>query len=143
MKTTDSRMCTSKSVSYSHRFGAWANWLCQGKYLDGLPRCSRKNKAIVRWVFQPLPWPVGFTWELIYESGSRTPLKGCVVRGAVHPGCSQPSPVRFTAPVRLLAAPPRGRGINGLDLMSGYDTIRYDTRCYFNVRSKADISQLP
>jgi len=23
-----------------------------------------------------------------------------------------------------------------------YDTIRYDTRCYFNVRSKADISQL-
>jgi len=24
----------------------------------------------------------------------------------------------------------------------GYDTIRYDTRCYFNVRSKADTSQL-
>ena len=23
-----------------------------------------------------------------------------------------------------------------------YDTIRYDTRCYFNERSKADISQL-
>jgi len=23
-----------------------------------------------------------------------------------------------------------------------YDTIRYDTRCYFNVRSKADTSQL-
>ena len=23
-----------------------------------------------------------------------------------------------------------------------YHTIRYDTRCYFNVRSKADISQL-
>ena len=23
-----------------------------------------------------------------------------------------------------------------------HDTIRYDTRCYFNVRSKADISQL-
>jgi len=23
-----------------------------------------------------------------------------------------------------------------------YDTIRYDMRCYFNVRSKADISQL-
>ena len=23
-----------------------------------------------------------------------------------------------------------------------YDTIRYDTRCYFNARSKADISQL-
>jgi len=23
-----------------------------------------------------------------------------------------------------------------------YDTIRYDTRCYFNVRSKADMSRL-
>jgi len=23
-----------------------------------------------------------------------------------------------------------------------YDTIRYDTRCYFNVRSKANMSQL-
>ena len=23
-----------------------------------------------------------------------------------------------------------------------YDTIRYDTRCYFNVRSKADINSL-
>jgi len=23
-----------------------------------------------------------------------------------------------------------------------YDTIRYDARCHFNVRSKADISQL-
>ena len=25
---------------------------------------------------------------------------------------------------------------------SRYDTIRYDTGCYFNVRSKADMSQL-
>jgi len=23
-----------------------------------------------------------------------------------------------------------------------YDTIRYDTRCYFNVRSKAEVSRL-
>jgi len=29
-----------------------------------------------------------------------------------------------------------------LILVFKYDTIRYDTRCYFNVRSKADISQL-
>ena len=27
-------------------------------------------------------------------------------------------------------------------LLIRYDTIRYDTRCYFNVRSKADMSQL-
>jgi len=25
---------------------------------------------------------------------------------------------------------------------SGFDTIRYDTRCYFNLRLKADMSQL-
>jgi len=31
---------------------------------------------------------------------------------------------------------------NGRGDLLGYDTIRYDTRCYFNVRSKADISQL-
>ena len=29
-----------------------------------------------------------------------------------------------------------------LTLVGHHDTIRYDTRCYFNVRSKADISQL-
>ena len=27
------------------------------------------------------------------------------------------------------------------DVWSAYDTIRYDTRCYFNVRSKAGMSQ--
>ena len=27
-------------------------------------------------------------------------------------------------------------------LVIRYDTIRYDTRCYFNVHSKADMSQL-
>ena len=27
-----------------------------------------------------------------------------------------------------------------LDLLEPGDTIRYDTRCYFNVRSKADMS---
>jgi len=70
-------------------------------------------------VFQSLPRPAGFTLDLLYESGSPTLLEGCVVRGAVHPHCSRPSPVRFTAPVRLLAAPSRGGGINGLDLMSG------------------------
>jgi len=30
----------------------------------------------------------------------------------------------------------------GSTRQTNYDTIRYDTRCYFNVRSKADISQL-
>jgi len=28
------------------------------------------------------------------------------------------------------------------ELFNNYDTIRYDTRWYFNVRSKADMSQL-
>jgi len=31
---------------------------------------------------------------------------------------------------------------NGSFVLLYADTIRYDTRCYFNVRSKADISQL-
>ena len=30
----------------------------------------------------------------------------------------------------------------GHSLSAALTTIRYDTRCYFNVRSKADISQL-
>ena len=29
-----------------------------------------------------------------------------------------------------------------IEQLHTYDTIRYDTRCYFNVRSKADTSQL-
>jgi len=29
-----------------------------------------------------------------------------------------------------------------LNMQKFYDTIRYDTRCHFKVRSKADISQL-
>ena len=36
------------------------------------------------------------------------------------------------------------RSLGGLAVAEAQcnDTIRYDTRCYFNVRSKADISQL-
>jgi len=34
------------------------------------------------------------------------------------------------------------RFIAGVGAVRRYDTIRYDTRCYFNVRSKADISRL-
>ena len=35
-----------------------------------------------------------------------------------------------------------GRILDRFMTLAAYDTIRYDTRCYFNVRSKADISQL-
>ena len=31
---------------------------------------------------------------------------------------------------------------NELEVACQYDTIRYDTRCYFNVHSKANMSQL-
>ena len=52
-------------------------WLGQGSYLDDLSRCSGKNMAIVRWVFHPLPRPVGFALDLLYESGSHaTPYRG-------------------------------------------------------------------
>jgi len=88
---------------YRTPIGAWVIWLCQGKCLaltaSPDPHGRKQGHSDVGF-----PRHVGFTWELIYESGSLTPLKGCVVQGAVHPRCSRPSPVRFTAPVRLLAA---------------------------------------
>ena len=88
---------TTQAVNKTHvqiniprlRLRAWVNWLCQGNCpaLTVSPDPRRRNKATVRWVFHPLPRRVGFTWELIYESGRPTPLKGCVVQGA--------APVRF------------------------------------------------
>ena len=35
-----------------------------------VPLPSRNEKALVRWAFQSLPWSCGFTWKLLYESGS-------------------------------------------------------------------------
>ena len=108
--------------------GALVVWLCQGKCLDDPSRTSRNDKALVKSAFQSLTRPVGLTWKSLYESEwSPTALKGCVVRGAVHPRCCRPSPVRFIAPVRLLAAA-RCR-INGL----GSD-VRIDTEPSYNVR---------
>jgi len=77
------------------------------KYLDDPSRSSRNDKALTS-AFQSLPRPVGFTWKSLYESGSPSPLEGCVVRGGVHPGCSGCLP--FVSPhllpdVQLLAAP--------------------------------------
>jgi len=46
--------------------------------------------------------------------------------------CAQKKIVSFFLP----------HGVYTLCVEKLYDTIRYDTRCYFNVRSKADISQL-
>jgi len=37
---------------------------------------------------------------------------------------------------------PLDKYFTSLGVLNDYATIRYDTRCYFNVRSKADISQL-
>ena len=47
----------------------------------------------------------------------------------------------------VVASPAQRRSRDSIILLTNsapltYDTIRYDTRCYFNVRSKADISQL-
>jgi len=69
-----------------------------------LCRTSRNDKAIVRWAFQSLSQPVGFAWKSLYESGSPSLLKGCVVREAVHHAALGRLP--FVSPhlVRLLAA---------------------------------------
>jgi len=45
---------------------------------------------------------------------------------------------RSPGPVASLSKSPT----HALSTSGFHDTIRYDTRCYFNVRSKADISQL-
>ena len=62
--------------------------------------------------FQSLPRPVGFTWKLLYDSGSPTPLKGFVVRGAVHHALSR----IFYQMCSYLQPPRRGCGINGVAL---------------------------
>jgi len=43
---------------------------------------------------------------------------------------------------RKSAPDPAGRAYSAPPDLLAHDTIRYDTKCYFNVRSKADISQL-
>ena len=55
-----------------------------------------------------------------------------------HMVCLQGHPVKYQ---QLSDQYLRSQHVYCLRLL-GYDTIRYDTRCYFNVRSKADISQL-
>ena len=50
----------------------------------------------------------------------------------------QTKPIKSAKNWQLSGAAPGFRSWGG----PVYDTIRYDTRCYFNVRSKADISQL-
>ena len=69
------------------------------------------RQAIVRWAVQSLPRLVGITWESLYESGSPTPLKGCVVRVAVHPRCSRshyssaPKNIPHRRPIRFEMGP--------------------------------------
>jgi len=43
--------------------------------------------------------------------------------------------------IQILNLLHKRRAVMGYDTIR-YDTIRYDTRCYFNLRSKADMSQL-
>ena len=103
--------------------------------LDDPSRSARNDKALVRWLARLFNHFLGL-WAL---HGNRCTRAGAQFhsRGVwfekqfTHPHCSRPSHVRFTAPVRLLAAPPRGGGINGLDLMSGLvpePSIRWNER---------------
>ena len=49
---------------------------------------------------------------------------------------------KYSSNVLVRSAWPHGHGTNRNGQKLKYDTIRYDTRCYFNVRSQADMSQL-
>ena len=56
-----------------------------------------------------------------------------------------PSPefgTKFPKEMRLISEIPEFPYNTVYRIGRRYDTIRYDTRCYFNVRSKADTSQL-
>ena len=111
---------------------------------------------------------IGFTFLEVPE---KEPLNGCVcvcvracVRACVCVCCHQQCSILLSAEKRWIGIslfPDRITASYHLcgmrDIMTStldnminklwiqlrvYDTIRYDTRCYFNVRSKADISQL-
>jgi len=71
------------------------------------------------------------------------PVRGCdhgqlrlLDARLVHPRSTPSRRVRQT----VVGVWPRGQVSSHCHFV--YDTIRYDTRCYYNVRSKADISQL-
>jgi len=67
-------------------------------------------------------------WSLTEGAG----VVVCVKQGAdLHMAQPMPLPLTLSSSAKSI-----------LVLPFWYDTIRYDTRCYFNVRSKADISQL-
>jgi len=64
-------------------------------------------------------------------------MRQCVAVAQTPP----PSHVTLPSPARRRTLPAYQHAA-GITEISHNDTIRYDTRCYFNVRSKADISQL-
>jgi len=82
--------------------------------------CCKKNFSRVRFYR-----PNAFTSGRLCHHELRNP---CATRPCPPP----------PLPWSKILATPLGFGAKPLR----YDTIRYDTRCYFNVRSKADISQL-
>ena len=54
----------------------------------------------------------------------------------------RPRKVRFTPDTLRCVAVPRGPVRHVASFTPQHAAVRYGTRCYFNVRSKADISQL-
>ena len=65
---------------------------------------------------------------------ARTGTSSAEIRGGVHSG--------HTAAQAATRDSRRGPGAAAAAAAGKVGTIRYDTRCYFNVRSKADVSQL-
>jgi len=72
-----------------------------------------------------LPFWHQITW-VVPDKG---PLNGCVCVCASYTTTQQPQFMAFTL-------------YRSTCVSRHFHTIRYDTRCYFNVRSKADMSQL-
>ena len=99
-----------------------------GRYIDPASDIMRAASKIYRWVcrwinFENRP---GFGTAIAKNTAALFFLEPRYVTA-------------FTTNREIL---PKGYCFKRSFSSSAYDTIRYDTRCYFNVRSKADISQL-
>ena len=89
--------------------------------------------------------PIEFTYQKVCLPGM-FPLGNnfyCYLRKPLR--CRGPGQLPSLPPFKSGPGPGGARGQTGSRSMAAarsFDTIRYDTRCYYNVRSKADMNRL-
>jgi len=100
---------------------------------------SQQPAALDAWVEPAFTFVISPLWRLLAFCGPAITRKG--------PKVPVYSEKKFKIGEYLAKLQARTRLFRSLSpsfssALAHYDTIRYDTRCYFNVRSKADISRL-